>query len=444
MTQPRFIILASVLLLALAAAPAQAQTGGGDSVNVNSSSSISGSEWICDPVCDSPGTANTVEQDLKKLKDNLKQSAKDVVKHMSDKDDEMMKKLLERLNQTELDIISWWKNMWAKNFNPALQSATDQMTAATADQSRVLQSAADAETVVKAESTMAASDIEAKRQTVIPPNVCGDATVAGGQGRAAAFSRTMRGAWEVSGLKTGLNTKGTPGATGALDAERKRYDDYKQIFCDPDGNGGQNACPSGADPKYVNADTQPTKFITEQLTIDVTDPKMETTVETINNNLSGVPSADPMSKGALKSAGGQQNMLDRRSYLARYAAARSVMGLITSWRMPGSNMGEWVKALRAESGAPTTDLSDNPSYKEIMHAETIDRFNTGKYADGQIGDAAGAEMEKLTLNAYYLMQLRDYYELLERTALVLSVQVSMMADQEESRTINAASRAPVQ
>ncbi|MCK4945222.1 MAG: hypothetical protein KAS59_03060, partial [Alphaproteobacteria bacterium] len=124
---------------------------------------------------------------------------------------------------------------------------------------------------------------------------------------------------------------------------------------------------------------------------------------------------------------------NRRSYLARYGAIRSVPQLITGWRVPGGGRepltGLWVKELRTAGGASATVLSDNPSYKEIMHAMTVDRFNSGRYAAGLITNESAIELEKLTLDVLYLMQLRDYYELLERTALTLAVQTSIMSDQ---------------
>jgi hypothetical protein len=381
--------------------------------------------------CELIGVSAGIKTALEKaLKENLIQSAKEVEQKLSDLDDDMTEKLLKRLNQTELDIIDWWRTMWAYGWKPALQHKTDQLNTATADQSRMLQSATDAQNQVETKLELEKNAIEANRTFRPAPNPCGDATIAGGQGRAASFSQRMRANWQKDILAVGLNKKGTVGATGALSAERQRYEDYKELFCDPDGNGGNNDCnPPPTDTKYINADTQPTKFINNQLTIDVKDPKMEKTVETVNNNMMGVPSADQLSKGALLSSPGQGTFLDRRSYLARYAAARTVPGLVTGWRMPGSQTGVWLKGLREGAGIPLKNISSNPSYKEIMHAETIDRFNSGRYAVGMITDESEIEMEKLTLNAFYLMQLRDYYELLERTALTLAVQVSMMVDQ---------------
>jgi hypothetical protein len=395
------------------------------------STGTSPSEWVCTPTCDFSGTANSVESLLEqKLKLNLVDSARDVEQKLSDLDDDMTKELLKRLNKTELDIIDWWKRMWAEGWKPSLQAQTDQLNTVNADQSRSLQSATDAQNQAETKLEMQKDAVEADRTFRAAPNPCGDATIAGGQGKVEGLSRGMRMAWQKDALATGLNKKGAAGSTGAIGIQRQRYEDYKTLFCDPKGNGGRNDCtPPPSDTKYINADTQPNKFINNQLTIDVKDPKMEKTIENINNNMMGVAAADPISKGALESAAGQQTFLDRRSYLARYAAARTVPGLITGWRMPGSQMGDWVKSLSDGAGVQLTNISKNPSYKEIMHAEVIDRFNSGRYAVGMISDESEIEMEKLTLNAFYLMQLRDYYELLERTALTLAVQVSMMADQ---------------
>jgi hypothetical protein len=97
-----------------------------------------------------------------------------------------------------------------------------------------------------------------------------------------------------------------------------------------------------------------------------------------------------------------------------------------------------VDDLRQNAGLPEGAVSKNPSYKEIMHAMSIDRFDSGKYAAGMITDETKIQMERLTLSAFYLMQLRDYYELLERTALVLSVEVSTQLDKTRLPNVNQA------
>jgi hypothetical protein len=131
----------------------------------------------------------------------------------------------------------------------------------------------------------------------------------------------------------------------------------------------------------------------------------------------------------LDSPQGQEAWVDRRSYLARHAAISSVPQLGASWRMPGSRVGPWSKEVREAAFVPPSRISpENPSYREVMKSMTIDRFNSGSYATTQIEEPLEVEREKLRLAVQYLMLLRDYNDLLERIALTLATQVSMMAE----------------
>src|ERR1039458_7243733 len=90
-----------------------------------------------------------------------------------------------------------------------------------------------------------------------------------------------------------------------------------------------------------------------------------------------------------------------------------------------------MAVMTVDCDVPTTKVTGTlPSYREIMHALSVDRFNSGTYAAGMITDDNKIQMEKLSLSVFYLMQLRDYYELLERTALTLAVQVSVVSGQQ--------------
>jgi hypothetical protein len=400
--------------------------------------------------CTASGVASSIKSYLSSgLKENLKDSARDLENKLHDLNKDMIKAMLKRLNVTEEDMISWWKTMWDNNLVGSLQNSTNQLNASTANQSQVTQTVIDSQNTEETKLETQKNAIETQQAAKPNEKACAVATIAPGLGgKVVSIAKGMRHAWEKKSQGRGLNKKGTKGATAAAEAEAVRYDEYKTLFCDPNGNSGRNNCPpsSPADADYVNADTQPSKFIYGQTTIPVDkdhDPqgKMEKTIETEIDNLVGVTSADPISQGALSSASGQETLLDRRSYLARYAATRSVPHLVTTWRLPGSKMSEWVKGLQDGAGIPLEKISTNPSYREIVKAVAVDRFNSGHYAEGMITGEAAIEMEKLTLNAFYLMQLRDYYELLERTALVLAVQVAMMVDQ--APVPNAAASEPM-
>ncbi len=341
------------------------------------------------------------------------------------------------LSQLEYDFIEWWKTMWYYNLKPSLQNMTDQINVAYADQSLFLHSATNATAISEDILLRQKIGLEGHRDIRPSDGTCVSATESGGLSRATMFARAMRKAWQDESFAYGLNTQGM-NILSSGQTEGQRHAEFKATFCDPNSNGGRNGPCTAANPLYYNADVQPTKFIYNTLTINM-DPlddimgEMARTIKTINNNLIGVPSADIILSSSLGSAAGQDIFLNRRSYLARYGAVRSVPQLITGWRVPGGGrdplVGQWVKELRTAGGNSAASLSNNPSYKEIMHAMTVDRFNSGRYALGLITNESAIELEKLTLDVLYLMQLRDYYELLERTALTLAVQLSIMADQ---------------
>jgi hypothetical protein len=345
----------------------------------------------------------------------------------------------------EEQMISWWRTMWHYNLLPGMQAMTRQLNVHLGLQAAQVYSNADALIMTEIDRTLGNNAVE--DHGITPgEQICVAATVAGGFTRADSFARAMRLSWEGETRNAGLNTQTDsagaplPGASSAAGGRRQLIEDFHKIFCDPNSNGGHAKCDPGVDPELANADVLPAKFIYNSLTIPASAAdhggdggkaeKVGRAVRAVIDNMVGVPAADPMPKKALESVQGHELWLARRSYLARHAAIRSVPDMVASWRMPGSGMGAWVSDLRQSAGVPAAEISKNPSYKEILHAVSVDRFNSGIYAASLLTDENKIEMEKLNLSAFYLMQLRDYYELLERTALTLAVQVSILSESQ--------------
>jgi hypothetical protein len=361
--------------------------------------------------------------------------------------DSMMQSLLLRLNDTELDMMDWWDTMWWYNLRPAMQAMTRQWNTSNAQQAEDFQSGMDAFQEDETNLEDMATDNKNHEQVRVSENGCVAATASGGLGRQQNYNRAMRQAWQDNTESDGQNrlhqtgAAGTtrPSATGVgakLEADAKLFE---STFCDPQDNGGHNAagCTAPSDQygnSYANADVQVTKNLYNKLTMQVDDPtdgpNEEKVAEAVVNNTMGDPTGDPIQYGAMDSPAGHEQWLNRRSYLARYGAVRSVPQLIAGWRMPGSKLAQWIQEIEKDAGVPTGqgEMSNNPSYREILHAISVDRFNSGKYANNMISDSGEIEMEKLTISTFYLMQLRDYYELLEREALTLAVQDSLMAE----------------
>lgn len=342
---------------------------------------------------------------------------------------------LQSIDATEKKMIEWWKTMWTFNMRPSMQLMTEQLGTAIAEQTKEIMSADDAQMVNETNAEM--QQTEAADATNMAPdeNGCSTATVVGGLGRAATISKAMQKAMQDQSQAAGINKKGTPGARGRAAWNAHRAENYERYFCDPSSNGGQDTCAAGTpNPNpFANADTQFTKYISNKLTIPVSSAAdgeaLKVAVTTGIDNLVGSPAADPILPGGASKSAAQEQTMARRAMLARNAAARAVPSVMAGNRMPGSKMAEWVNEIQTASGMPSGDLSENPSYREVIHAVTVGRFNSGKYAFGSISDRNKVEMEKLRLATFNLILLRDYYELLERTALTLAVQVAVMSDQ---------------
>lgn len=384
--------------------------------------------------------------------------------------DTLVQAVFSRLEQMEKDIGEWFKTFWYYNQLPAMQEMTEQSNTSQMEQVRDIAAITDAE---QTNQTMLAHSRQAAASTIAASEaasdeVCAVGSSSAGLGNANAFSRAMRRAWQNGYTARALQKRGERGATGSAAALADDAKEFEDLFCDPRDNNGRNACGT-TDPAFYNADVQVTSRLLNKLTIPVDqDERTNVALNSMLDNMTGRPRLNLISGNEILSAAGREEWVRRRSYLARKNAARALPTLIASWRIPGgSNCGNgggeasettpvagttgnaapaagstgtgstapsnptscsFATALREGAGIDLAQLSQNPSYREIVHAVTIDRFNSGTYALDKVGTPERQEMEKIVLSAFYLMQLRDYYELMERTALDLAVQVSVLAD----------------
>lgn len=376
----------------------------------------------------------------------LTTSSEAVENYISMAVDTLVQTVFSRLEQAEQDIADWFDTYWYYNYKPSLQAKVEQANTAGMDQAQQIASLTDAD--LQNRNTLDKEEDEALSKVgqsdTAGEEACAVATSASTFGNANTYGRAMRRALQTKAIGDTLNRTGTPGARGVAAVIAQHEQEYQNFFCDPLDNAGQNVC-GESDPKYYNADIQVTGRLFNTLTVPVDkDDRDRVALEHQFDNMMGHPRTAPMSEDMVGSASGKQTWVERRSYAARKNAARSVLNLVAGWRMPGgadengqkcvdgkTPTGEpcaFVAALREAAGVPLSDLTDNPSYREIMRAMSVDRFSSGDYAIDKIGSAERQEMEKVVLNAMYLMQLRDYYELLERTALTLAVQVSVLAE----------------
>lgn len=389
--------------------------------------------------------------------------------------DGMMASFLTTINQAEINLIDWWDTFWFYNLHPALQDVMKQISVNYADQVRFLQSGQDAALATEGKRVQDRSELDAARAYAPDETLATMATLVGGQLRANAIGRAMQRALVREGAQQATGTTGTAAAGGPAEAQRERYERYKRTFCDPNSYAGKNNCSeqNGSSPQYRNIDTQINKQVFARLTIDlqgsaakpaqtasaenpalsgsaqaaVSGPTLlldgpdTIPVETIpemRENLLGTPVMEPLSGECLKGAC-QESFLKRRSYIARYNLIGGPFDLAVGRRMPGSQMGQWVKEVRMGAGVTEAKISPNPSSLEIMHTLTRDVTGPG-FAMKQVTDQPSLKKKNLSLNILYLQQQWEQYEQLQKNNIVLAAKIAMKMNRLERKICRAAKK----
>ena len=310
-------------------------------VNLYNNANVSDTYCTCSPpatwptLCDYEDESNEIKEVmLKALEEELMATANQLEIYIGDHlIDGMMQAFLTKLNNNETNLIDWWDTFWFYNFYPALQDLAEAVITAQEDQLRSSGASVDAGVRQEQEQKKQVENVDDERDFRPSEDVCVMATTAGGQGSASNISKAFQNAWEQEARQPGLNKLGTPGATGRNASEAMRHSTYENTFCDPNDNNGHNTCTSASnDPKLWNADVQATKFLFDAKTIPVdADARYGKAVQALVDNMMGTTSDDPVPPDVAAGAEGQEKLLQRRSFLARYALVRSVPQMIAGW-----------------------------------------------------------------------------------------------------------------
>lgn len=286
----------------------------------------------------------------------LSASAATVENYISMAVDTLVQTVFSRLEQAEQDLADWFDTYWYYNYKPSLQAMTEQANVAGMDQAQQVAAITDAEQQNRASLEVQAEEARSAigQSDTAGEEACAVATSAGSLGNANTFSRAMRRAWQNDANGLTLNRRGSPSARGPAVMAAVHAQEFETLFCNPDDNGGNNVC-GAADPQFYNADTQVTGRIYNTLTIPVDkDERHLVALQHMFDNLLGRSAASPVGAGAISSAQGQQNWMERRPIAARKNAARSVLNLVAGWRVPGGVAGDGQNCTGNQAGASTT------------------------------------------------------------------------------------------
>ncbi|HYD19232.1 MAG TPA: hypothetical protein VEF76_12220 [Patescibacteria group bacterium] len=92
---------------------------------------------------------------------------------------------------------------------------------------------------------------------------------------------------------------------------------------------------------------------------------------------------------------------------------------------PPKPVGQTIREIRERAGVDPADISDKPSYNEIMLAMTKERFMDPDYYARMQNEAGALQQERAAVKAYVTMQLQDIYVLQEQINVLIAARASM-------------------
>lgn len=325
---------------------------------------------------------------------------------------------IQEVTESLMDAV---QAIWNLNLAPSMKDMGSQLTVMTAEQSRAISSFVDAASLIRVREKFREQRIKDHLGKRPGESVCVAGTVTGGLTRAASFRRAYNAAAPAEQAGRAGNKIGTPGATGQAAAIKADFQNYLDRYCSADSNNGASGC--STDGSFVGQDIDVGGVIFSKDTIDLTNSDTKKTVDDMIQRIAEPFVKDPVAAGAVDSATGQQGLLAGEAYKTKRQLVYDSLYHIVSRRIPGSNMGDFVRPLREEAGIDPTQISPNPSHNEIMQAMTSERFRSGKYAQKQIDEPENNKRELVVQQAFQLMQMSDQLDLMDRYSLLLAAQV---------------------
>ncbi len=319
-------------------------------------------------------------------------------------------------------FIKFFFDLWYIKTLPALNKMARQLIVLEANQARVISSFMDAVDMYRIERSKQKETITSDREHRVGDNVTVATSMTKGMNRAATFKNKYRDiATKVKSPRSSgsLGTKASAGMASDL-GERWRH--YLANYCKKDFNNGASGCEE--DMPYADMDVNTSQTIFGKETIDLTNPDLRAATDDLITNLAEPFALNITPKSAVVSITGQKNILSKESYKAKRQTVYNALYHIVGRRAPGSQMGALLTPLRKASGIETSEIATNPSYNELMHTMTTERFRSGQYAIKQMDEPENAKRELVIQQAFQVMLLNDQIELLDRQALILAAQIS--------------------
>ncbi|MBI1215044.1 MAG: hypothetical protein GC185_04395 [Alphaproteobacteria bacterium] len=334
----------------------------------------------------------------------------------------------QKIKEVTKNQTGWWDTFWYYNLLPAMKDMTAQWNTMDQQHSGTMGRFADVTDANRTTRAFENYQLETHREQRPAASTCTGAAAAGGMTRADAFRRAYAAEAPAEKHKRTSNAKGSDAAQGTGQALAAAWKDYKTKYCDPDYNAGASGCTAAG--TEVNRDLDVAGEVFQKDTVDLTDTATKDATDALIQNIADPHATDPIMPSALTNSTGRQSMLRSRAYQARRQTVYDALYFIIANRAPGSNLKDFVAAMRGAAGYDPSTISQNPSHNELMQVMMADRFRSGSYAFHQVDEPENNEREAVIQQAFQTMQLSDELDLLDRYALVLAASAGQQINRE--------------
>ena len=363
------------------------------------------------------------------------------------------------------ELSDWFDTFWYYNLRPEMQQMTAELSTANVEQTEALGAFTDAANVIRTRRALDDMAIKDEREQRPSEKVCTAGSLFSSLERASVFSDAYQAYGAGDKQWIAANSAGTSAAHGFAQYLDDRWQNnggnveaeigpgygylaggYVPIWCNAAYNKGYAGCLK--DGKLASQDVDVAGLIFAQDTLPL-DPEQDQDKYTKGNvdemvtNLAEAFGKDPVTAGL----SGPDGILQSLSYRAKRQVIYDSLFYVISRRVPGgfrdnsksmqptggggTHLVDLLKEIRKETGEePSTGCgagpgcaTPDPSRNEVLRALMTQRFQSGKYALGQIDEPENTQRERVVNQALQLMQLSDQMDLMDHYSLLLVSQI---------------------
>ena len=335
------------------------------------------------------------------------------------------------------ELTDWWNN----TMRPEMQDMTDQWNVAIIDETRIVGDAKGAQMQNENALNISQEEVSATKRLRPSENTCSMASIAQGVQKALQKTHSMKTAMLTESASRSLGLPGSGVEEGAKFDQNTRWNEYCNIFSDPNDNAGVSGCPAAG--TLPGADVNVERFLFRD-TINGLDPDQRTASNAILRNLVDLRVLPQLSDRAAATAQGEAAMLQRNHYATlRQAVVEPVAGIISRrTAIPNSGYEIAVRDMRTSAGIPLGDVAASPSYNEAMLARSKEYFMNLDTLMKTGNDIGEIRQDQVVNEALIAMTLKDIEELEAQINTILQARTSAKLNKLEESQTSRGSLAP--